>query len=198
MKKTRIIFLFTAVIGLLSSNFVNAQDPGREFYKQPYKSRNSGSFDANTNVVNLGIGVPNELRYNDGRGFGPMYLKYEHGILDEIGIGGEFSFAAARTKRNNNNKAWRRAGFNVGILGYYHFNKLIPVEKLDVYVGVGLGTQVITYSNDFGRENQATDASAIGLFKVGARWYFTPGFGVYLESGYDAMSSVNLGLSFRF
>lgn len=192
------LVLLVSAISLSSFSFANAQDAQKDFYNYKYKERNSGSFDKNTNLVNLGFGVPNQLRYNSGSGFGPIYVKYEHGLLDEIGIGGELAFTTARTKRNSQNKAFRRTGFNLGVLGYYHFNKFIPLSKLDVYVGLGVGSQIITYSNDFGTADQTTDASPIFLSKVGARWYFTPGFAAYVEGGYDNLSYVNLGVTFRF
>lgn len=198
MKRIRLVALLMIAISLLSFNFVNAQNEERDFYNYKYKERNSGSFDKNTNLINLGFGFPNQLRYNSGAGFGPLYVKYEHGILDEIGIGGELGFATARTSRNFIHQAYRRSGFNLGISGFYHFNKFIPVKRLDVYVGLGVGAQIISYSNDFGMQDQSADASPVFISKAGARWYFTPGFAAYLEAGYDNLSYLNLGVTLRF
>jgi predicted porin len=87
-------------------------------------------------------------------------------------------------------------------MAYYHFNKLIPVRNLDVYAGVGVGVRQLTYTydddvaGDF--DDDRTSFDAMPLFKVGARYYFTKTFGVYGEGGYDNMSDVNLGITFRF
>ena len=64
---------------------------GKAFYNTPYKSRNSGSYGKSTGILTLSYGVPNESlsgyshRGNNRIGFGPAYVKYEHGIVDEIG-----------------------------------------------------------------------------------------------------------------
>lgn len=176
----------------------HAQNNGRAFYEQSYKSRNSGSFDHNASVLSLGYGFPNHSgagywRGGNRVGFGPAYLKYEHGIIDEIGIGGYIAFAASRYKNNNNVE--HTTAFGMGILGYYHFNKLIPLSRLDVYLGAGLGFRSWAYTDQDGVRESNFDPLPIG--KIGARWYFTPGFAVYAEGGYDDMSDVNLGITFR-
>jgi hypothetical protein len=206
MKK---ILLCCTIVGFLGlyANEALAQSKGRSFYSTPYKSRNSGSFDRNTSILSLGYGVPNRTaaRYdfwNDANrvGFGPIYLKYEHGIIDEVGIGIYGAMAASQHKHGPNNRFRDRTlALSFGAMGYYHFNKLIPVRQLDVYAGAGLGFrhQVYHYDDDF-RDDSINDFDPLALFKVGARYYFTRGFGVYAEGGYDGMSDVNLGITFRF
>jgi len=198
MKKTFSILLALA-LGFGATSTALAQDNGRAFYKQSYESRNSGSFDHNTSLVSIGYGFPNTtLNGSWDNGFGPIYGKYEHGIIDEVGIGGYLGLAAA----SHSGPAYKDhySAFGMGVLGYYHFNKLIPVHQLDVYAGAGLGFVNGHYKYDdhspYNISKSYFDVNAI--FKVGARWYFTQGFGVYLESGYDDMSSVNLGVTFRF
>ncbi len=206
MKK---ILLFCTIIGLLGADTTeaSAQSKGRSFYSTPYKSRNSGSFDRSSNLLSFGYGVPNRTaaRYDfwtdDNRiGFGPGYIKYEHGILDEIGIGMYGAVAASQHKHGPNKRYKDRTlALSLGVMGYYHFNKLIPVSKLDVYAGAGFGFRHQVYNYDDSFDNDSfSDFDPLVLFKVGARYYFTKTFGVYGEGGYDGMSDVNLGITLRF
>lgn len=209
MKKSISTLALLLGITLLFSD-VYAQS-GKAFYKTPYKSRNSGSYNRHASLLSFGIGFPNRsgtgLDYwsDDDRrlGIGPAYIKYEHGITDEIGLGGYVAAAASRYKYGPDRKYTDHifAG-SLGIMGFYHFNKLIPVRKLDVYAGAGVGVRQLTYSydDDFPGDtsDDRTSFTAMPLFKVGARWYFTKMFGVYAEGGYDKMSDVNLGITLRF
>src|SRR5690606_28213338 len=136
-------------------------------------------------------------KYNNFGGFGPVYAKYEHGIMDEIGLGGYIAAGFGNYFHGANHKI-NVFGISAAFLGYYHFNKLIPVSKLDVYAGVGVGFRSLAYQAKSGNWEPENRFSALPVFKVGARWYFTQSFGVYAESGYDNMSSVNLGITLRF
>lgn len=207
MKKA-ILSLFC--VGLFSgAHFSAMAQVEKSFYKTPYKSRNNGTFDRSSNIISLGYGfgyanymAPGWVSWgNDRFSYGPAYLKYEHGIIDEIGIGVYAGLAGYRVKHGPGNRFVDKAStFGSGVLGYYHFNKIIPVRGLDVYAGMGIGFTNTNYMYDGGRPRRGdyTDFRVIGVFKGGVRYYFTPGFGVYAEGGYDDMSSVNLGLSFRF
>lgn len=202
MKKVFFLFLASA-IGLGASTNARAQNSGRDFYKQSYMSRNSGSYDRNTSLVTIGYGFPNSsIGGAWDNSFGPLYVKYEHGIIDEVGIGAYLGLAGGVWKTPHYKNTAKTLG--MGVLGYYHFNKLIPLKQLDVYAGAGLGFVAVRYKYDdkspypFDHSDSETDFDGDVIGKVGARWYFTPGFSVYLEGGYDGMSSVNTGISFRF
>lgn len=170
---------------LLSSAAAYSQKSG--FYSQPYKSRNSGSFDKGTNLFSIGIGAPYGWgNYNVA--FPPVYLKYEHGIMDEVGIGVIGGIGLGKWN------SYRYTAATVGVLGYYHFNKLIPVSKLDVYLGAGGSVVIDSYNDNFSKDRTRFRP----LAKVGARYYFTPSIGVYLEGGADAFGPVNGGITFRF
>lgn len=206
----QIFLAFSLLLGIGLAITASAQN-GRAFYKTSYKSRNSGSFDRTSGLLSFGIGFPNRsgagYDYWGGdskrMGIGPGYIKYEHGIMDEIGIGGYVAAAASRYKHGPDRRYTDRTiAVSVGAMGYYHFNKLIPVRKLDVYAGVGLGFRQLSYSYDDDYngfdEDDRSDFDVMPLFKVGARYYFTKVFGLYGEAGYDNMSDVNLGITLRF
>lgn len=201
MKKLLLTAIATTAILGATSNDVQAQG---SFYSTPYKNRNSGSFHKGDHVLAFGLGFPNQAArgfstYGKYRmGFGPIYAKYEYGIMDEISIGARLSYATGSYKYENV-KAHNNA-FSMSFMGYYHFNKLIPVKQLDVYAGVGLGFRHRNYERIQNRlyvtdHNQFT---VMPVALVGAKWYFTNSFGVYAESGWDGMSQFNLGVALRF
>lgn len=209
LKMRKTLYACFALIGILMLTLVapaQAQN-GRSFYKTSYKNRNSGSFSAKSSLLSFGVGFPNRSGAgydwdSDRIGFGPLYVKYEHGILDELGIGGYVAAAASRHEYGPDDRYTDNVfSVSIGAMAYYHFNKLIPVRKLDVYAGAGIGGRQLSYSYDDdwkgGRYNDSK-FSVIPLFKVGARYYFTKMFGVYGEGGYDDMSDVNLGITLRF
>ncbi len=174
------------------------------FYKTSYKSRNNGTFDKKTGLLSVGYGFPNLATGTYGLynrlGFGPVYLKYEHGIMDEVGIGGYAAVAASRYKYSSNyvDKAF---AFSIGAMGYYHLNKLIPIKKLDGYLGAGVAVKRYSYSYDEGYSGYIYDYNYFRvrpIFKAGARYYVAPSFSFYAETGYDDMSAMNLGITFRF
>ena len=187
MKK---IALSITALALVLGTSVSTFAQKRGFYSQPYKTRNSGSFSKSTGLLSFGIGVP-DVYGNYRVSLPPLYIKYEHGITDEIGIGflggvgtGSYKFA---------NDRYSYVETTLAAMGYYHFNKLIPVSKLDVYAGVGVGVNII--SDNFA---DATDAVPVILGKAGARYYFSPKFAVYAEVGYDNLSPANAGITLRF
>src|SRR5688572_9107156 len=110
----------------------------KSFYQKSYESRNNGTFDKSTMLLSFGLGVP---AFYSGSGFNQspaLYGKFEHGLLrDEVGLGGYVSTGWGSWKVGNNK--YNFSAFSLAVLGYYHFNKLIPIEKMDVYAGAGLG-----------------------------------------------------------
>ena len=197
MKK---IFFLAFITGTLLSHAIFAQ-VDKSFYRSPYESRNIGSFNKSTGLLSFGIGFPNvpSPSYGTNRiNLGPLYVKYEHGFLrDDVGLGGHFAVSHSTFK--NTGYKDNVTAVSLAIMGYYHFNKLIPVRNLDVYVCSGLSFRNVTYNYDDNSPIQPSDDANVYLvMKAGARYYFMDTFGVYAEGGFDQMSSVNLGVTFRF
>jgi hypothetical protein len=179
----------------------------RQFYRTPYSRRNNGTYSRNSRLLSVGFGFPNTL-YNDfgyinnaysvSKGsLGPLMVKYEMAIRDEVGIGAVVEGAYRQWKYSYGNNEYRdnAFGFGVSLLGYYHFNKLIPVRKLDVYAGVGLNISHAAYRDDYFSETD-TYLDVLPAFVAGARYKFRPNFGAYLELGRTNFSWVNLGVTF--
>lgn len=185
----------------------------KSFYRSSYESRNSGSFNQSYSLVTLGYGFPNTALPGDGFGgysstpfgIGPMYLKYEHGFLrDEIGLGGHIAFSNAWERYTNGGTKYTNSvvAFSAAFKGFYHFNKLIPVKDLDVYASAGLSlwNRVYHYDSSWPANFNRPDHSGtqvVAVFQVGARYYVKPKLGLYAEAGYDQMSSINFGVTFK-
>lgn len=186
------------VLVLLSVTFgfgLSHAQVDKSFYQKSYESRNNGTFDKSTSIVSFGLGVPSIYT---GRYYSQspiFYGKFEHGFLrDEVGLGGYL--AAGWGSFDNDVVDVNYSSFSFAVLGYYHFNKLIPIERMDVYGGAGLGFSRHAWKNDNSFNND--DNSVLFVVKVGIRYYVVNNFAVYAESGWDDMSSVNFGGSFRF
>ena len=172
------------------------------FYKTPYNERNSGSFDGSTHLISIAYGIPNTLDYagflfggNDS-GIGPIAVRYEHPIREEAGVG--LSIAGATKKWEFfDDTSTDVTGISVTPLGFYHFNKLIPVAKLDVYAGVGANVNYIMYSyeGDLAEDDSEVEVLPVGL--VGVRYYFTNSFSALAEVGGGSFSILRLGVSFK-
>ncbi len=195
MKKiTLLTFLLALTVAGYSQN---------SFYNNSYEARNSGSFSQETSLVSFGIGFPNLAVNNysfgitgSSSGVPPLYVKYEHGFLrDEVGLGGHLSTAFG--SYDYSSYKTKIFAWSIGVRAYYHFNKLIPVEKLDVYAGAGLSMRNRSYKYDDGINSDDNDFTIGFDGVVGARYYFSDTFAAYAETGYDYMSSINLGITLR-
>lgn len=209
---------------LLSFN-ATSQSSGKEFYRTPYNSRNSGSYGKGDHLLSLGYGVPNwlytgygfgnRLVYGGSRriGVGPLMLKYEFPIRDEVGLGVILQGATKSWRYDSGARTYRDRAWGTGaaFMGYYHFNKLIPVAKLDVYAGAGINFtyQSLTrdrayydyYYNYYGYtyyESQTqSDFTVRPCGVIGVRYYVAPKFAFAAEAGYTTFSSLNLGVTFK-
>ena len=196
MKKSLILS-----IALLICGSVAFAQNAKSFYKSSYETRNSGSFDQSSSLLSFGLGFPNVApTYGGNSGFPPLYVKYEHGFLrDEVGLGGYVSTGFGETGNyygfGPNGYQTNFFAFSIAVLGYYHFNKLIPIEKMDVYAGAGLAFKKVSYEdNDNFYDDDATVTVPV---KVGIRYYIKPAFAFYAESGWDGMSGINLGVTLK-
>ena len=172
------------------------------FYATPYASRNIGSFDKNTHLVSVTYGFPNTLDYsgyilndNNKMGIGPVNVRYEFAVRDEVSVGVALGGATKKWEYAGENA--RITGISVSPLGFYHFNKLIPVKQLDVFAGVGVNVNYLmyNYSDDLIDDDNEVEAYPAGL--IGARYYFTDSFSGMLEIGGSSFSIVKIGASFR-
>jgi outer membrane immunogenic protein len=121
---------------------------------------------------------------NVGFGFSswglPVYIGLDHGVHQDISIGGELSFRSYRERYKDYkyNHSVMGASFN----GNYHFNTLLdmPSEEWDLYAGLNVGFLYFSSPKDY----PGGLRSGLGLgAQVGGRYYFNSKVGINLELG---------------
>lgn len=204
MKKLTVLLLLAQCIHAVSAQ---EQTNTAGFYSVPYASRSSGSYGNATHLITICYGIPSSL-HGEINGvkdpnrtvIGPVKMHYEFSVHDEVGIAvkglyvhGSWNYTDWLGYTEMRTSAWA-----IGANGYYHFNKLIAIERLDLFAGLGfyVGQQTLvwdtSYPDDIDRKIIATPT-----FSVGARYYLAHGFGVYTELGLTGGSIVDVGLTFR-
>jgi hypothetical protein len=149
-------------------------------------------FDKGDHLVNAGIGL--NSYYSGGVPFG---ASYEYGIANDISAGAGLDFISYKYTSGGT-----KIGYNAFYMGArvnYHFNRLlkIDIEKLDIYAGGSIGYRQFNWTEG----GSATGLPSVydsGLYfgvLAGARWYFTPYFGVFLEVGAGGSSNARTGLT---
>jgi hypothetical protein len=100
----------------------------------------------------------------DPIGFG---VNYEHGVSQNIGIGGLIRYWGKSYTSIGNNISW--SIIMPQFQGAYHF---MPGEQLDPFAGGRLGWAIYSYSSDFG---SASDSGGLFLTAYGGlRYFFNP------------------------
>jgi len=169
--------------------------------------------------------IPYTSVSNKTTSFGPVTAGYETIITDllgvgRIGVGGSLGFSSY--SRHYQVSEWippvfpitggiqpgtgiwrerdaKNTATVISIMGRgsYHFD--LPVDGLDLYAGMGIGLYVYSYKYDSSVSKQASTSSS-SLFVnyyAGARYFFSPSFGIYGELGYG-MGILNIGATLRF
>lgn len=159
---------------------------------------NAQTFAKQDNVLGLNVGI--------GGSYGvPVSLSYEKGIYDindkmSIGVGGLIGYGSSSD--NIQVGKWKYSNFLLGARGAWHYT---AVDKFDLYGGVMLGYDIasskFTWSDPAMSDHyDAPSSSAGGILwgaYAGARYYFTPTYGVNAEVGYG-LSYLNIGVSYKF
>lgn len=151
-------------------------------------------FNVGTNVISGGIGLGGNFgSYNTSTQTPGFSINYERGIWDAgpgvVSLGGYVGTKTYKYKYSNSVDKWSYT--IVGVKGAYHYNGF-EVENLDVYGGVLLSYNVLSYS---GLGSYGSRAGVTGF--LGGRWYFTDSLAVFAEAGYG-VAYLTLGISFRF
>jgi hypothetical protein len=181
--------LFTvALIAFLSLSTIQAQEP---------------AFSLGDKVVSAGIGFGTTLYSGTyyTRGVPPISLSYEQAIKDEvlekgvIGVGGWMGYSSY--KWDYQGWGYKYTNFIIGALGSFHYPL---VDKLDTYVGIGLGYNISSakeFGTDPGFDYNVSSGGIVFAGMVGARYYFTDSFAVFAQAGYG-ISYFSVGVSLKF
>lgn len=170
----------------------------------------SQHFSKGTGVLSTGLGIGDRLvKNNYSTVFPPVFLSYEHGILDpiwlgQIGIGGVVSTSAASYR----DRWFQSSGYNytfitMGFRAAYHvdFFELTGqsfFKDFDIYAGLYAGYTMTLSSAVGGYTGTAPLASTFGPEAfVGVRYYFMPATAVMLEASPIGINFLKAGFSFR-
>ncbi|MDC1395120.1 porin family protein [Bacteroidia bacterium] len=190
--------------------------------------RNRNHFHKGIQLISLGYGVPNMgglvfKAIKDGNpdasasGIGPIYLKYEYAMTNNIGLGlvtrytsSNLEYPVKSTGYDVNGNptvedstyTYGQSITSVGAMARfnYHFS---TSRRFDPYVGIGLGYGYSKIKLDLGGDLKGlntTVKSPIPLateLTIGARYFFSSKIAAYGELGFS-QSIANLGLSIAF
>jgi hypothetical protein len=175
MKKIHFTILF--VLGLLASTQSFAQlavDKGSKF-------------------VNVGIGVGG---YSSVSGIA-LGASADFGVAPNITVGGQVAYRS----------------FNYGYFGVsdkinylyfaarasYHFNEILNLStnKADLYAGLGLGYESVSYPNSFGNGFNTFGSGVYVPIHLGGRYFFSESVGAFAEVG-TGIAPLMLGVTFKF
>lgn len=146
-------------------------------------------------LLNLGIGV--NSYYSGGI---PFSASFEYGITDAISVGAGLDYLNYSYRISGSKYGF--SALYIGARGSYHFNELLnlSVEELDLYGGASLGFRSFSWKDDYnnsGLGNSYGNGVFFGIH-AGARYYFAPNIGAFLEVGAGGSSNAKLGVAFRF
>jgi|EP01012_Entosiphon_sulcatum_P037196 hypothetical protein len=81
----------------------------------------------------------------------------------------------------------------IGVTGNYHFK--ITNKKVDAFVGVGLGYQIINCDYD-GIGDICDNSAVYAIARLGGRYFYKPNMAIYGDVG-AGDAALNVGLSFK-
>lgn len=150
------------------------------------------AIDKGTKLINLGIGVGGYASAG-GIAFG---ASADFGVAPNITVGAQIAYRS----------------FSYGYLGYndkinylyfaargsYHFNELINLstDKVDLYAGIGLGYQNVSYSDRFGTGFNTFGSGIFVPIHLGGRYFFAEKVGGFVELG-TGVAPLLLGVTFK-
>jgi Outer membrane protein beta-barrel domain len=147
-------------------------------------------------ALNVGIGLGSVYGYS---GFSssvpPLSASLEVGITDKIGIGrfgvgGILGYSSYKFSTFNSVTS---SHILIGGRGLYHFD--FDVEKLDLYAGIMLGYNIISYSDN--ATGVFSGSGVVGGVFGGARYMFSEKIGAFGELGYS-IAWLNIGITAKF
>ena len=157
-------------------------------YKQTKVAHSSRS--SSSSFLSLGVGFLSS--YAGGGGIPPLSISYNRTLMDNIMVGGFFSYAQTNFDTGLGSEFdWGYRFMTIGARGTYHFD--LGPQKLDPYAGVILGYTIGTITGNCIDCNASTVAYS-GL--LGARYHVTEKIIPFVELGYG-LSALTVGISWN-
>lgn len=191
--------------------------------EQPIKKQTETKiqgFVKKTTIASLSVGfmdeyrskyvVPSGFNLSNTTGFAPVYGTLEYGISDHVSIGANFYYDAFYS---NFYKLYQAYGteykryatdkvrvFSGGAICNYHFGNMIPIKKLDAFVGMGIALNNIHNTGKPQGDSTAiyTEHTVSPSIKAGVRYYLSKSGSLYANIGYDRKTIFSIGFSCRF
>lgn len=159
-----------------------------------------------TNIFNAGLGVGYYgygLAGTRSFSFPAATANFELGVHKYIGVGPYVGF-----QHWSYNAFGYKYGFSVlavGARGSFHFSTLLKEDmdmeiddsKWDLYATLLMGLEFQSYNGDLGTYGYSNSTVFRIGPTIGARYYFSPGFGGFMEVGRGAFSWLTLGVSVK-
>ncbi len=124
----------------------------------------------------------------------PIYVGFDHGVYQDITIGGEASF---RNYHDNFfGKQYNHSVIGISGNGNYHFNRILAIPVTwDLYAGCNLGFYIWNSTSDY----PGSHTSGIGFgIQLGGRYYFSEKMGLNFEVGSgNGFSGGKFGISVK-
>lgn len=164
--------------------------------------KTTNAYNSSDNLLNVGIGLGSPFFGSGCSSSLPVNptLSYEHGVTDEISIGGQLFYASSKFNYAYFGSAYsfKENATYIGARGSYHLNDILDLDsKFDVYGGASVGYVIVSVSDNTGYSGSVASAVGFGAF-AGGKYFFSPKTGVYAELGYQSLSFLNVGLAFKF
>lgn len=155
-------------------------------------------FQQGTSVINAGVGFGTNLG-GLGNARPAISVSYEYGKWEAggpgvISLGGYVGNTGYSYSGSGYSQKWNYTV--VGARSAYHYNGFANTPDLDVYGGLMLSYNIVSYKAD-GYSGPNTYGSGLGFSAfLGGRWFFSEKMGVYAELGYG-VSVINAGIAFK-
>lgn len=156
------------------------------------------SFLKGSSVLNAGVGFGTNLG-GLGNARPAISASFEHGQWEVggpgvISLGGYIGNTGYTYKSSGYTQKWNYT--IIGARSAYHYNGFENVPNLDVYGGIMLSYNIISYkADDYDGPNSYGSGLGFSAY-VGGRWFFTDKFGLYAELGHG-ISTLNVGVALK-
>jgi hypothetical protein len=149
------------------------------------------AIDKGVKFINLGLGVGGYASAG-GIAFG---ASADFGVAPNFTVGGQVAYRSFNYGYLAYNDKINYLYF--AVRGSYHFNQLLNLstDKADLYAGLGLGYESVTYSNSI----YSGTAFGSGIFvpiHLGGRYMFAEKVGAFAELG-TGIAPLMLGITFK-